>query len=105
MNKVEELVEWVAKEADRHHIGCNIKKECDSKCGECAALDIVAGLSEKFDLALIDREKELPKDSYERTHKFTDYYRSQKDMLKAGFTHSIIPLKEALELKNETKSS
>jgi len=40
--EVNELIEWVANEVDRHHIDCNINKECYSECGKCAALDILS---------------------------------------------------------------
>ena len=39
---IDKLVEWATKEADKYHIGCGIKRECNSECGRCTALAILS---------------------------------------------------------------
>jgi len=54
------------------------------------------------DLALIDREGKMPTRDHKKPRSIYGYEEAQRDYGKAGFTHSIIPLRDAIkEVKNE----
>ena len=117
MNKVEEQIVntiEVICEACMPYICTYWEMEPTVRLKQCKSLRDWIDRIITDDLALIDRETELPKNprsiytggmSEREVGELDGFNKAIDQVFKAGFTHSIIPLKEALELKNETKST
>ena len=86
MKEIDELVEWVADKIE------SIDILSDQPVQECAR-EILS----QPDLALIDRTKGLPNYITWDFDKGRLIAKVRQDYVKAGFTHSVIPLADALK--------
>jgi len=116
MDKVKELVEWVAGEMD---IDCALcvyspSSSYSEKCFDVPEttpckrrMDVARQILSHPDLCLIDRDRELPENRYADDYyagsgaRPAAYEKAWQDALKAGYL-PVIPLAQALEVKDES---